>query len=178
MLAKSSTDNEIIDFIFNLFYDDGSYNYLDYLSIKNEIGDEIHPWDIERLIKKMTNNGWICKPNYESNLYQLNAKGFEIMREHGGYIEYLHYLKKEEKKQNRGEIIDRNIKNGNIIAALLISSMTLILTQCPIGSTKQQEKIEQGMKSIATQLDSLKQALRNIPKQTEQRIALDTATQK
>jgi hypothetical protein len=182
MEIRLKTDTEIIDFILSIFYSDGKYVYvpLTYINEEvNKISNEIHPWDITRIIDNLIKQGLIKKVNITEGLtYAIDANGMIIMRQHGSYSNYLEYIKKDEIKKTRSEKFDRSIRNGNIIAAVLISLMTLILTQCPIGNSKQQEKIEHGIQSIAAELDSLKQILENHQSQSKKTVVQDTATSK
>jgi len=102
----------------------------------------------------------------------------EMLNKHGSYKTYIQQEVNKKRKEEKKIIFDRYIKNGNVIAALLISSLSLVLSQCPISSNKEMKKIEEGQQSLATELDSIKQALRNIPPHQAKPLMLDTATSK
>jgi hypothetical protein len=72
----------------------------------------------------------------------------------------------------------QQIDTRHCVAALLISFITFVLTQCPINSNKRQKKIEQGIESLAKQIDSLKQVIQSMPTRQEQPPKQDTATNK
>lgn len=106
--------------------------------------------------------------------FTLSQEGRQKIIKHQSYLNYLKYLRKEE----RDKSIERNIKNGNLIAVIIISLTTVILTQIPTRNSKQQKKIEQGIESLAKELDSLKQELHILRELKNIRQLQDTATNK
>jgi len=111
-------------------------------------------------------------------LMKLSDKGMELMRLYKSYSGYLKHLDEQEKKKNRSDRIDRNIRNGNIIAVVLISLLTLVLTQSPISNKQRRTMTEQDILSLAKQLDSIKQVLQSKQQPQKSKLIKDTATSK
>jgi hypothetical protein len=173
----SKTDIELMDYMLNIMYNDNHYQYVNVEVFLEEL-KEAHGWDVKRIFRKLQDSGFISLKNAATGLSQLSDKGMEIMRIYKSYSAYLKHLDEEDKKKKKSEKIDRNIKNGNIVAVVLISLMTLILTQCPISNKQKQSKTEEDIQSLAKEIDSLKQVLQNTQQLQKNRLIKDTATDK
>lgn len=159
-IENIKSDEEILDYMLSIFFSENEYPKM-MLELFQDALPHVNYLDIERLFRKLKWDGFIVEFPKIPLVYNLSDKGMAIMRKHGTYLAYLASLEAEDKKVKRQEKIDRGIRNGNIIAALLISLCTLILTQCPTKHTQEQQKIESALKSVSNELDSLKQVLQH-----------------
>jgi hypothetical protein len=97
----------------------------------------------------------------DDKILMLSDKGMEIMRQHKDYLTYLQYLKKQEIKKEKTENIDRNIKNGNIIVALLVSVFGLVISLRPSAEKEEQTQLKEEVKHLSGRLDSLIQVAKH-----------------
>lgn len=183
-LTTKSTD-ELIEDVVRVLYNNGVFGYsnMKYIAYNNKysVTDNqsyaiLRKLKLEEFIDTMTEgrDGLETTLSIQEFQFTLSPDGRKKMLKHNSYANY----KKHQKRIIRNDNIERNIKNGNIVASLLISAVAVILTQCPINNKKQHQKIEQGIESLAKQLDSLKQELRNMPKHSDSKKEKDTATNK
>ena len=177
MVMKPKNDTEAINRILEEVYDEELIPYyFDDVSVAILFVDS-YAHELARIIRKMLKLDLIYIDAKNKNLYQISDHAREIIQDYGSYSNYILQDLDIKKKEDKKIVFDRLIKNGNIMAALLISTLSLVLSQFPIGNKKRQQKIEQGIESLAKQLDSLKQELHNTPKQlpnnTTQRTASD-----
>ena len=152
--------------------------YLFTKKMLTDLFDESYFYEADRLIRKLNKLGLIEYHKGLQDALQISDYAREIINEYDSYSNYISSTLTSKKKEDKKIIFDRVFKNGNIIAALLISSLSLVLTQCPIQNKLVQTKIEQELKSVAMQLDSLKQVLRNNQLKQSQQQKVDTATNK
>jgi hypothetical protein len=170
-----SNDIEAIDRILQTIYEE-KVPYLFGEENLKEMFDESYYYDAARVWRKMKKLELITPHHKLQNLFNISDFAVEIINEHKTYSNYISSTLSQTRKKEKKIMFDRVIANGNTIAALLISSLSLVLTQCPKGSSKGQQKIEQGLESVARGLDSLKQVLHNNQVHQQKPITLDTAT--
>ena len=184
MDKPTKTDKEIIEFILNIAFDNNGYPYIDVESIAHilivENKENVNKVDVARLFKKLELNSLLATAypvpgGHDYKIFRLSHKGMEIMREHKSYSMYLEYLKKEEKRKNRAQSIERNIKNWNIIVTLIITSIGFVFTQCPSIKRVELLQVQQEIRLNKSQLDSLKLFLDSIRKMQKQPVSKDTA---
>lgn len=176
MLPTAKNDIEAIDFILSKIYEDRIAYKIDE-SVVKDLFTETDYTDAERIYRKLKKLELITQ-NKISVFYTISDYAIEIINEHKTYSNYISSTLATQRKKDKGVIFDRVIKNGNIIAALLISALSLVLTQCPKDNSKEQQRIEQGLQSIVKELDSLKKVLPQSPQQKAMKPSQDTATNK
>jgi hypothetical protein len=177
MQITPHNDIEAIEHILEALFKDKMPNWHNEQMV-GELFDESYSYESDRILRKIKKLDLITYHDDLNFLFQISDYAIEILNQHGSYLNFISSNIEANRKKDKEIIFDRLVKNGNIIAALLISAVSLILTQCPKDSAKRQEKIEQGLQSVATQLDSLKQVLRNNQTQLMSKSAQDTATSK
>jgi hypothetical protein len=180
MTKPSKRDIELIDFLLVHFYNNGEYGYIKREEMYDLVKDEIHKWDADRLRHKMMRMGLIelvNKADYPTS-FKMAANGIEVMNVHKSYANYLAYLDAEEKRKRTPERFDRRIKNIGIMATLAVSVATLVLTQCPKPKDPQQGRIEGGLQSVETKLDSLSLLLKKSQAEKEKSTKEPIATDK
>ena len=172
-------DDDILNYMLSVFYADGSYMHC-HLPAFKELLPHCHKWDIDRLFYKLVQLGFIIKITTRNDIdvWRLSYNGMELLRKYGSYTNYINQTKEKEEKKLRDERIDRNIRNGNIIAALVISAVAVILTQFPKDNKEQLNKIETHTQSIQYSLDSLLKKIYSEPLQPQTQKTKDTATNK
>jgi len=175
-------DIEAIDFILNeMFKEKVPYCFND--EIIRGYFDSSYLHEADRIIRKMTGLGLIIykkDPIHKilEELFYISDFGIEILNEHGTYSNYISSSLASDKRKNKAKAFDRVIKNGNLIAAILISGLSLFVTQLPISSNKQLHQIKQDIQLVSNKLDSLKQLLHNIPIIIKTKEVKDTAIKK
>lgn len=186
MAAKPSEIELIVNDFIDAVYNNGVLGYASVTAIENIKGRTYTDKECFAALRKMKAEGFIDTVNLSgydwvesglslrSTTFTLSTEGRQKILKYHSYLNYLKSLKKEE----NSKAVERNIKNGNLIAAIIISVTTVILTQLPTRSSKQQKKLEEGIESIAKELDSLKQELHTLQIQPNRRQVTDTATSK
>jgi hypothetical protein len=176
-MVSTLTDDEALAEILALFYYNGSYQVLYESFLIDEFKNRLHHWDVARFVDKLCLLQLIKRVRSNNVIHlKMAPHGMEIMRKHNSYLNYLRFEEAKNKKQERQERFDRNIKNGNIVAVVLISAMTVLLTQCPTSSNKQQIGLDTQL--VAKRIDSLKQSLQQMQEKIEKLSIRDTATSK
>lgn len=162
MSTAKKSDDEIIAFIIHAIYSNNHYSYIPLDYVKEELPNE-HPFDINRLWDKTISLGLTKTMTLgtDDKILMLSDKGMEIMRQYKDYLTYLQYLKKQEIKKEKTENIDRNIKNGNIIVALMVSVFGLVISQRPSAEKEQQTQLKEEVKHLSGRLDSLIQVAKH-----------------
>jgi hypothetical protein len=178
MLYKPRYDNEAIDIILTKIFSEGIPYWNSEKSI-DEIFDTSYLHEVDRILRKMKKLDLIqYHDNKDLGMFQITDSAIEILNQYGSYLNYISSTLSIRKKEEKKIFFDRILKNGNVVAALCISSLSLILSQCPIGSNTKQQKIEEGIQSIAKELDSLKKSLQQSSLQQSRKLEKDTATNK
>jgi DNA-binding PadR family transcriptional regulator len=179
MTPSHLSDESILNEIMRVFFSGGEYAYVDFYKAATQLNEEtVHILDVERLWRKLLDDGLIEVSKKDKALYFLSDKGMELMRKYGTYTTYLESEKKSTTKKDKIERSDRRVKNIGILVTLIISLLTLFLTQFPIRKDKQQKKTEEGIQSVATKLDSLLKVLPQLPTTPTKQPIKDTATNK
>ncbi|MFN8290759.1 MAG: hypothetical protein U0U70_10910 [Chitinophagaceae bacterium] len=183
MADTIKNDEQLIEHLTSFLYNGGTFGFATITTIYKAANMEFTKSDGLRILRRLDNEGLISCHGASNSLeagfiedmtISLSKEGRTMMLNHGSYKSYKKALKRKSKNEN----IDRNIRNGNIVAALIVSVTALILTQCPIGLKKRQQKIEEGIQSIARELDSLKKVLQQPQIQSKTQVTKDTATNK
>lgn len=159
------SDIQMIDYIFKLICDGGGYAYITQENIYTL--EDVHRWDVDRIFRKLTNEGYLSEhylSSMENPIYKISDLGMEVMKEHGTFKKFFQYKKRQETKKDRRENIDRNFKNGNIIAVSIIALLTIYSGQCSNMSKSHQLKIQQGIELASNGLHTPKQYLTKIQK--------------
>lgn len=171
MLFKKrlNRDQEVLECIMSVLYHDGVFVNANIDSIMNAWA--LNPLDDREMLKYLRGlnaQGLIVNLDFPNTFNEpsvirkaniaLSPEGEKVMLKHGSYLKY----KKKENSKERQETVDRNIRNGNIILSVIVLCSSVILTQCPRQSNKQQQQTEQEMKSLAKKLDSLRQDLHTL----------------
>ncbi len=184
MAYKPNASESIVQDFIDAAYNNGVLGYVNIHTIESLKGRTYTDWECYAALRKMKAEGFIDTVNQSGydwvesgidlrgNRFTLSQEGRQKILKHHSYLNYLKYLNKEEKNKT----FERNIKNGNLIAAIIISLTTVILTQLPTHNSRQQKKLEQGIESLAKELDSIKQLLPRRQALPTRLTTLDTAT--
>ena len=184
MAYQPTASESIVEDFIDAAYNNGVFGYVNIQTIENMKGRSYTEAECFTALRKMKAEGFIDTVNdsgydwVESGIslreqrFTLSQEGRQKIIKYHSYLNYLKHLRKEEK----GKLIERNIKNGNLVAAIIISVTTVILIQLPTRSSKQQKSLEQGIQSAEKELDSLKQEVRILKAMLERQQVQDTAT--
>lgn len=180
MATAKYTDEELLDFWMEIFYQEGSYMQLNYYTAVTVMEDNkgVHNWDAQRLWRQLKSRGLISIHSQELLTYRLSDTGMGIMKKYGSYSSYLQAQSSPQAKKERIEKNDRIVKNVGILATLGVSLLTLIVTLLTKQKAPQPKKTEEGLQSIEKKLDSLLQSSKQFPTETEKQPVKDTATNK
>jgi hypothetical protein len=149
------TDNEAIDLIINVIYNDGDFQYIPIEYIQEKTRGIILDWDLERLILKTRDLGFIrTRSDFEA--WVLASKGIEIIKKYGSYLAFVNYEEGEKVKKVYRENFDRAVKNGNLIASVIVALFAVFATILSIDNNKERMKLIESEKDIANKIDSLK----------------------
>ncbi len=149
------TDNEAIDLIINIIYNDGNFQYVPIEHLQQETSRKIFDWDLKRLVLKSRDLGLIrSRPDLEAWL--LASKGIEIINKHGSYLAYVKYEESEKNKKIKKENFDRAIKNGNLIASVIVALFAVFATILSIDNNTERMKLIESEKDISNKIDSLR----------------------
>lgn len=77
------TDDEAIDLIVNIIYNDGDFQYIPIDYLEDQLSNTI-TWDLKRLVLKTRDLGLI-RMRSDLECWILASKGIEIIRKHGSY---------------------------------------------------------------------------------------------
>lgn len=170
------TDNEAIDLIINIIYNDGDFVYVPIEYLEDKLSDTIK-WDLKRLVLKTRDLGLIrMRSDLES--WILASKGIEIIRKHGSYLAYIKFEEEANSKIIRNQGIDRAIKNGNLIASVIVALFAVFASILSIDNNKERLKLIESEKDISSKIDSLRILLLNTQQPKQKKEYLDTATNK
>ena len=151
------SDEEITSYIMSIMFYNNSYQRINEGVLYDEL-PHVTKWDIDRIFRELKANGLIINKE-PTGVYFLSDKGMRVMRKHGTYEKYLIEQEKEANRDKRNDRVDRNFKNGNILAAISVSLIAIFVQQCPSKQTKELQSLQQDIKSLSTQLDSLQHTL-------------------
>ncbi len=183
MAITPNNDIEAIDIILSEILCEGIPQWFDESAITN-LFDNSYYHEASRIFRKMQKLELIEKSDKGFggipvwNPYSITDHAREILHQHSSYAKYLEYQDTLKKKESKTVFLDRFIKNGNVIAALLLNVVTIVLSRCSKEDNTKQQKIEEGIQLVSKELDSLKQVLRNIPIPPMPKPKEDTATKK
>ncbi len=185
MAATRLSDKEVLNKIVSYLYNGGDYQIITVSLIVEEYSGRLKLRDALRLCEKLKQEdvlkfAQMAKKNTitEHDFLIIESRGIEIMNEYGTYEAYLTSLEKEEKKEKRATKIDRNIKNGNLIATVIISAVGIYVGINQSSTKSTQQNILQGIESTSRQLDTLRQDLYKLRDSIKQLPVQNTDTSK
>ena len=138
-----SNDIEAIDYILAKIFTDKIPYWVE-VEILRDLFESSYFHEVDRIVRKMKKLDLLSDNPSLKNVFCISDYSREILNEYHSYSNYLSANLSNERKKDKAVIFDRLIKNGNIIAALLISALSLVLTQFPIGGMNRQDRIEKG----------------------------------
>ena len=104
----------------------------------------------------------------------LSKNAQKILDKHKSYSKYLN----SENKVGKANAIDRNIKNGNLIASVIVAAFAVFVGLLSIENNKEKKKLEEGIQSISVQLDSISKEVQQLKQTFEKKQKIDIATKK
>lgn len=166
MSSKRLSDKEILTKILADLYYNGSYQNLTPNYFVSIFEGKVSTRDCIRLCEKLKKEqlltfSFMSPKNSigEEDIIKISDKGIEIMNEYGSYIAYLDSLDKHKKRGERAVVFDRYIKNGNLIATVIVSAVGIFVGIVQSNTKSEQQTIIQGIKLLSSQLDSARQDL-------------------
>lgn len=185
MSEEKLSDKEILDKIVSDLYYKGNYQYLTPDYFVSIFSGKLSTRDCLRLCEKLKKERIITFAHMapknsigEEDVIKIDDRGIEIMNEYASYMAYLNSLEKIDKKEKRANNLDRHIKNGNLIATVIVSLVGIFVGISQSNTKSEQQTIIQGIQSLSNQLDSARKDLLRLQDSIRKYQKQDTATSK
>ena len=172
------TDNEAIDLILEIVYNSDSFSYIPIEYIEEHSKSKLHTWDLQRLVAKSKELGLIRKKIDYGDVWIMASTGLEIMRKHGSYLAYLTYKEGKENEKSKNENFDRAIKNGNLIASVVVAGFAVYATLLSTDNNTERKRLKESIINVSSQIDSLRKDILKMQPPIQKKQDLDTATNK
>lgn len=171
MADKIRSDNEVINDVLQTIYNNGNYIYTYIERVLDHLKIEYDTQKCRSLLNKMRLDGLIeilmAKDQDAVSLHYykdcqicLTEKSKNIIYKHGSYIEYLRKKKAKHKYEKLHKKLTRIIKYASVVLVIFTSISTCILSKLSITEDTERKKLQQEIKQLDGERDSLKQQLR------------------